>query len=53
MVKIDAVVELNDVIAEMLRLGERLYEDRATPQDQIRLEQLSARYLELQPQVTE
>lgn len=51
MIKIDTIVELNDVIAEMLRLGERVYEERATPQDRLRLEQLSARYLELQPQV--
>ena len=53
MVKIDDIVELNEVIAEMLRLGDRVYEDRATLQDQARLEQLSARYLELQPQVAE
>jgi hypothetical protein len=51
MVKIDTVVELNDVIAEMLRLGQRMYDDQATPQDHIRLQALNMRYLELQPQV--
>jgi len=48
---IDSIIELNDVIAEMLRLGDRVYEQRATAADHARLAQLSARYLELQPQV--
>jgi hypothetical protein len=52
-VRIDAVIELNEVIAEMLRLGDLVYDGRDTQQDRVRLEQLSARYLELQPQVTE
>jgi len=48
---IDSIIELNDVIAEMLRLGDLVYEQRATAADHARLAQLSARYLELQPQV--
>jgi hypothetical protein len=48
---IDSVIELNEIIAEMLRLGDRVYEGRDTANDRARLEQLSARYLELQPQV--
>lgn len=51
MIEIDSVVELNLVIAEILRLGNLVYEDRATAQDLARLEELSARYLELQPLV--
>jgi hypothetical protein len=47
-IEIDAVIELNEVIAEMLRLGDRVYEGRASDNDCARLEQLSARYLELQ-----
>lgn len=51
MKSIDSIIELNDVIAEMLRLGDRVYEQRATAADHARLEQLAARYQELQPQV--
>jgi hypothetical protein len=51
MTTVDSVIELNEVIAEMLRLGDLVYEGKDTANDRSRLQELSARYLELQPQV--
>jgi hypothetical protein len=48
---IDPVAELNKVIAEILRLGDRIYNERATAADHARLAELEARYKELQPLV--
>jgi hypothetical protein len=51
MIHIDSIIELNDIIAEMLRLGDLVYEGKDTANDRTRLQELSARYLQLQPQV--
>lgn len=51
MPSIDSIIELNQIISEMLRLGDRMYDGRATVADRARMAQLEARYKELQPLV--